>query len=212
MPVTQVGLDRNEILYTSGEHAYSLFFVESGAVKTVAHSTAGKDCLLDICVSGGIVGESSLANQTRAETAIAMMPSTVIHLAFDPLLDHMVEVDCVYLWAQYLLWRLRERQEIITSLVTADSEWRLAATLLRLARRLGTRIGGRLRIDLRITHQELSEMVGTTRSRIGHFLKRFRELGLIVPVSGRSLVVYEARLRHYVELGSCGRASQPPLR
>ena len=58
--------------------------------------------------------------------------------------------------------------------------------------------GGRLLIDQKITHQELSEMVGTTRSRVGFFLKRFRDSGLVEENHGSTLVIHEWRLAAYV--------------
>ena len=60
-----------------------------------------------------------------------------------------------------------------------DSEHRLAATLLELGRKLGQRGLLSWRLEHKISHQELAEMVGTTRPRISEFMRRFRQLGLI---------------------------------
>jgi len=205
IPATRLELSENASLYTSGDRGQSLYLLERGAVKTVTHSLAGKDCLLDIHVGGDMIGESSLHSLSREETAIAMVPTSVIHLPYQPFLDHVVRAGWVDAWVQHLLARLNERQQIITDMVTANCEWRLAATLLRLSRKLARPAGQDLHIGLHITHQELSEMVGTTRSRIGFFLKNFRELGLVGAKQDGSLTVNERRLSTFVLTRQEGR-------
>jgi CRP-like cAMP-binding protein len=79
-----------------------------------------------------------------------------------------------------------------------DSEHRLAETLLTLARKLGKANPGCTRIPQKITHEELSQMVGTTRPRITEFLRKFRGLGLVERSSDHCLVVREAELAAYL--------------
>ena len=83
--------------------------------------------------------------------------------------------------------------------MTANSEQRLAATLLQLARKLGKRNLRSLKIENHISHQELSDMVGTTRTRIGQFMQRFCEMGLIERSTGRALIIKEHPLAEYLE-------------
>src|SRR4051794_9910404 len=99
---------------------------------------------------------------------------------------------------QYFAAKLQEQHQIVSYFVTADSEGRLAAALLRLARKLGKPEGGRLMIDEQITQEDLAEIVGTTRSRVGYFLKRFRAAGLIERPSRAAIVINETRLDKYV--------------
>ncbi len=101
-------------------------------------------------------------------------------------------------FVQFLAGRLAGQQEIINSLLTANSEWRLASALLRLGQRLGSKGPGNCCIEQRISHEELGAMVGTTRSRIGFLLKRFQKLGLAALTSNRHLVINEAKLRQYM--------------
>lgn len=101
----------------------------------------------------------------------------------------------------YLARRLSEQQQMITGLVTEDSEYRLAAVLLNLGCKIGKRENHRLRIEQRITQEELSSMVGTTRSRVGYFLKRFRAAGLVERAGDSCLVVDEPRLRTFMAHG-----------
>jgi CRP/FNR family transcriptional regulator, cyclic AMP receptor protein len=75
--------------------------------------------------------------------------------------------------------------------VTVDSEQRLGQTLLQLARTMGKKDPRSIRIELRISHEELSEMVGTTRPRISMFMQRFHNLGLIETNREHLLIIKE---------------------
>jgi hypothetical protein len=94
--------------------------------------------------------------------------------------------------------RIAEQQQVIANLVTVDSEQRLGKTLLQLARTLGNKNQQSTRIELKISHDELSEMVGTTRPRISLFMQRFRNLGLIETNLDRFLVIHEKKLSDYL--------------
>jgi CRP-like cAMP-binding protein len=90
----------------------------------------------------------------------------------------------------------------ITDMVTMGSEFRLGKTLLRLAARLGTTHPAGTLISCRISQEELSHMVGTTRPRITEFMSRFRALGLVRISTARRLIIKEpALLSHLASLG-----------
>ena len=82
--------------------------------------------------------------------------------------------------------------------MTVDSEQRLGQTLLQLTRTLGKKDPRSIRIELKISHEELSEMVGTTRPRISVFMQRFRNLGLIETNSDHFLIIKENKLTNYL--------------
>ena len=82
--------------------------------------------------------------------------------------------------------------------VAVDSEQRLGKTLLQLARTLGKKDQQSTHIEPKISHDELSEMVGTTRPRISLFMQRFRNLGLIETNLDRFLVINEKKLTDYL--------------
>jgi len=74
----------------------------------------------------------------------------------------------------------------------------LGKTLLQLARTMGKKDPRSIRIELKITHEELSEMVGTTRPRISFFMQRFHNLGLIETNRERFLIIKEQQLSAYL--------------
>lgn len=191
---------RHRNVYTCGDHAESVYFIESGQIKLLVHSPAGKECLLAIHTAGDIFGESCLAKRgKRMETATAMEDSVVKRI---PCLNFFMCLSSdsrLEGFAQYLVVRVAEQQQLIASLATVDSEQRLGSTLLLLAHKLGKHDLRSIRIERKVTHQELSEMVGTTRPRISEFMHKFRQLGLIETSAEHHLIVKEKNLSDYLD-------------
>jgi len=191
-------------LYSWGDSGDWLYLINSGWVKSMTWSLNGKPCLLEISGPTAIVGVSSILRGRRAETAMTKSPTELTVIARDQL--HQITDDRMLrdAWDHHLASHITEQQETLTNFVTLDSEHRLAMTLLRLAQRLGSGNGDGdgdgLIIDCRVTHEELTQMVGTTRSRVGYFLKRFQEAGMTTK-RGHNIVVNANELTDY--LTSC---------
>ena len=194
-----IKIARHANVYTCGDQDEMVYFIESGQIKLLMLSPEGKECLLAIHSAGDIFGELCLAGSgarletatTMEETILKQIPSSqfVARLSRDSLLEGFV---------RYLAVRIADQQQVIANLVTVDSEQRLGKTLLQLARILGKQDQQSTRIELKISHDEFSEMVGTTRPRISLFMQRFRNLGLIETNLGRFLVINEKKLTDYL--------------
>ena len=194
-----ITISKHENVYTIGQQDEMVYFVERGQIKLLMLSSEGKECLLAIHAAGDVFGELCLSGLAgRLETATAMedtrlkkVPSTKFlgRLAADSLLEGFVK---------YLAVRVADQQEVIANLVTVDSEQRLGKTLLQLARQLGKKGRSSGSIGLRISHEELSNMIGTTRPRVSVFMQRFRNLGLIEFTEEHYLIVKEDRLNAYL--------------
>jgi CRP-like cAMP-binding protein len=173
-----IKMSKHENVYICGDRDEMVYFIESGHIKLLMLSPEGKECLLAIYTSGDIFGEMCLSvPEGRMETATAMG------------------------FVQYLVTRIAEQQEAITQLVTINSERRLGKVLLQLARKLGKKDPRSLRIEHKISHEELSEMVGTTRPRISEFMRRFLEMGLIEISMEHFLIIKEQKLMEYLAEG-----------
>ena len=190
---------KHENVYTCGEQGDTVYFVESGQVKLVMVSPEGRECILAVHGAGEVFGELSLSGLgERIETAAAMEAANLKVISSSRFLALLSGNLLLEGFIRYLAVRIAEQQQIIAHLVTVDSEQRLGKTLLQLARTLGNRDPDSLRIDHKITHQELSEMVGTTRSRISVFMQRFRNLGLIETSDEHFLIIKEKKLTAYL--------------
>lgn len=196
---------RGGAVYNCGDDDLRMYLVEVGQVKTTASSADGKQCLLSIHTRSDMFGELCMLGRPRHDTATAMKDSVIRKINAAKLFDLLAADDEMH-WHfnRFIMSRLLDQQETITQLVTMDSEHRLAATLLRLAAKLGRERPAGLQIDAKITQEELASMVGTTRSRVGLFLKHFREADLVDQVPGGYLVVNLRRLTDYMERGQWG--------
>jgi CRP/FNR family cyclic AMP-dependent transcriptional regulator len=194
-----VKVARHDSVYNSGDQDEMVYFIESGQVKLLMLSSEGKECLLAIHGGGDIFGELCLSGLgARQETATAMKATTLKLIPCAQFFDRLKRDSLFEGFVRYLAVRIADQQQVIANLVTVDSEQRLGQTLLQLARTMGKKDPRSIRIELKITHEELSEMVGTTRPRISLFMQRFHHLGLIETNKDRFFVIKEKKLSDYL--------------
>jgi CRP/FNR family transcriptional regulator, cyclic AMP receptor protein len=194
-----VTIPRHTNVYTCGDRDENVYFIESGQIKLLVVSPEGKECLLAIHGNGDIFGELCLSGLgARQETAIAMKAVKLKQIPCDQFFARLSRDALSEGFARYLSVRIADQQQVIANLVTVDSEQRLGKTLLQLARSMGKKDPHSIRIELKITHEELSEMVGTTRPRISLFMQRFHNLGLIETNKDRFFIIKEKKLTDYL--------------
>lgn len=194
-----IKIAKHDHVYTCGDHAEMIYFIESGQIKLLMHSPEGKECLLAIHTAGDIFGELCLSGlSSRLETATAMEETNLKQIPRSSFFARLGRDSLFEGFVQYLAARIADQQQVIANLVTADSEQRLGKTLLQLARKLGKQDPRSIRIEHKISHEELSEMVGTTRPRISKFMQRFRILGLIETSAEHFLIIKEKKLTDYL--------------
>jgi CRP/FNR family transcriptional regulator, cyclic AMP receptor protein len=191
-------VDGAQSIYATGDDDDSMYLIETGQVKLSMSSAAGKDCLLAIYTAGDVFGESCLVAPKRFETASTMVPTVVRRITRTDFLAAVKAANANDLLLLHVAQRMAERQTAIFDLVTMDAERRLAKVLLGIAEKLGTTDGPYLRLEQRISQEELSQIVGTTRPRITAFMQHFRQLGLI-DKAGRAILVHPAKMRGFVE-------------
>jgi CRP/FNR family transcriptional regulator, cyclic AMP receptor protein len=198
-------------IYTCGDRDEMIYWIESGQVKLTLISPEGKECLLAIHTAGEIVGELALCGQVmRMESATAMTDATLRKMPCRSFLALLNRDSMLEGMVEYLAARISEQQTMIRTLVTTNSEPRLAITLLRLGRRLGKPEACATCINQKISHEELAGMVGTTRPRIGVFLKKFRQLGMIELNHKRCFIIKEKEIKEYLDRIAYGdRMIQP---
>ena len=194
-----VTIVRHANVYTCGDRDEMVYFIESGRIKLLMLSPEGKECLLAIHSAGDIFGELCLSGLgSRPDTATAMEETLLKKIPGSQFLARLRRDSLFEDFVRYMSLRIADQQQAITNLVTVDSEQRLSKMLLQLAHTLGKKIQQTTRIELKISHDELSEMVGTTRPRISFFMQRFRNLGLIETNLNRFLVINEMKLADYL--------------
>jgi CRP/FNR family cyclic AMP-dependent transcriptional regulator len=194
-----IKIPSHQNVYTIGEHDEMIYFIRRGRVKLSMISSEGRECLLAIHGAGDVFGESCLSGLAgRPETATAMEDTLLKTVPCARFLKHLAADSLLEGFVKYLAVRVAGQQEVIANLVTIDSEQRLGKTLLQLAKQLGKKGPGSTRIELKISHEELSNMIGTTRPRVSVFMQRFRNLGLIDISEEHYLIVLEDKLTTYL--------------
>lgn len=194
-----VKIAKHDNVYNCGDQDEMVYLIESGQIKLLMLSPEGKECLLAIYTVGDIFGELCLSGSgVRMETAIAMEETVLKMIPASKFFSHIRNDRLFEGFVQYLVTRIAEQQEAITQLATINSERRLGKVLLRLARKLGKKDPRSVRIEQKISHEELSEMVGTTRPRISEFMRKFLELGLIEISIENFLIIKEQKLNEYL--------------
>jgi CRP/FNR family cyclic AMP-dependent transcriptional regulator len=165
---------RHDNVYTAGDQDEMVYFIENGQIKLLMFSSEGKECLLAIHSDGDVFGELCISELgVRSETATAMKETSLKRIPCSRSFARLKRDSLFEGFTRYLAVRIADQQQVIANLVTVDSEQRLGQNLLQLARTMGKKDPLSSRIELRISHEELSEMVGTTRPRISLSMQRF---------------------------------------
>ena len=193
-----IKIARHANVYTCGDQDEMVYFIESGQIKLLLLRPMVENASL-LSTATEIFGELCLAGLgARQETATAMKATTLKQIPCSQFFARLSRDSLFGGFAQYLAVRIADQQRVIANLVTVDSEQRLGQTLLQLARTMGKKDPRSIRIELKISHEELSEMVGTTRPRISVFMQRFHNLGLIETNRDRFLIIEENKLTNYL--------------
>lgn len=189
---------KGAVIYHCERRDGAIYIVESGQVKLLGLSRGGRECIVEICAPGDIFGDSCLAEALPEEMAVTMTDAVLRRLPATLFLSHLSRAGLLEGYIKYSAARLAEQRRVVTDFATASSEYRLGATLLRVGRKIGEQGAGSLRLAQRISHQELAEMVGTTRPRISEFMTRFRTLGLLETTPEFHLVIKELCMTEYL--------------
>jgi CRP-like cAMP-binding protein len=183
---------KNEVIFSQGDPADAVFYLQTGRVKIAVVSPSGKEATLSMFGAKELVGLGCLSvEKRRLGTATALEQSELIRIdrtSWINLLREQPELFEVVL--SHLSNRNIELQKDLCAQILDHSERRLARVLLKLTQ-IG--IGQREAVILpRISHDTLASMVGTTRSRITYFMNCFRKRGLIDYKGG--VMVHPSRL------------------
>ena len=191
---TVIECSASRSILRQGQPADSLFYLGRGKVKLAVTSRDGKEAIVAILGAGEFFGEGCLAGQQlRMATATAVTDCALVRIE-RPLMTRLLQErhEISELFVAHLLSRnIRYEADLVDQLFNS-SEKRLARTLLLLSH-----FGKESRAEPvlpRISQDDLAQMVGTTRSRISHFMNKFRKLGFIDYSDSGGLTVHSGLL------------------
>jgi CRP/FNR family transcriptional regulator, cyclic AMP receptor protein len=167
------------LVFTQGEVANTVYYIQSGKIKVSVISKHDKEAVVGILGPGQFFGEGCLnGHLLRIATTTAMEPCIVIAISKSAMKAALHEhPKFSELFVAYLLTRNSRIEEDLIDQLFNSSERRLARMLLLLSQ-FGKEGNPQL-ISPNVTQETLADMVGTTRSRVSHFMNKFRKLGLI---------------------------------
>ena len=170
---------RNELVFTQGDAAESVMYIQQGGVKLSVVNGSGKEAVVAMFGPTDFFGEGCMAGQTvRMGTATAVTPTTILIIEKGELLRVLhTEQELSDHFIRYMLaHNIRVEEDLVDQLFNS-SEKRLARTLLLLAR-YGKQ-DQPIRTLPKVSQETLASMIGTTRSRVNFFMNKFRKLGFI---------------------------------
>jgi CRP/FNR family transcriptional regulator, cyclic AMP receptor protein len=170
---------KQQTVFPQGGAADAVFYIQKGKVKITVVSEQGKEAVIAILGPDEFCGEGCLTGQPRRmATAVAMTECEIMRLEKAAMIRVLHEEPAFSeMFVAHLLVRTIRIEEDLVDQLFNSSEKRLARALLLLAN-FG-KDGRPERIIAKVSQETLAEMIGTTRSRVSHFMNKFRKLGFI---------------------------------
>ncbi len=177
--ITIAGYEKNQKVYAQGEISDSVFYIQNGKIKVTVLSDQGKEAVIGILAQGQFFGEGCLEGQKlRSATTHAIENCRITRLTKSRMLATLqVEPEFSSFFMTYLLSRNARIEDDLIDQLFNSSERRLARLLLLLAD-FGKGTGTKP-VPITLSQEALADMIGTTRSRVSHFMNKFRKMGFI---------------------------------
>lgn len=184
-------------IFSKGDPSNALFIVKSGKVRILSLSDRGTETIVHILKEGEIFGELLLSEEQRAFTAVAGTDALVTVLSKGSLTELLAAIPTISKnFIRLLSMRLAKVERDFGDFGHTWSYNRLAKVLLRLCEEHGKETPAGTVIPLRLTHEDLANLIGTTRETVTTQMIRFRRRGL-VKRQDRFLVVNKPRLEEF---------------
>lgn len=175
-------LEAKDVVFNRGEAGNRIYFILSGGVKVSTLSREGKEIIFEVLVTGDFFGEMSLFDdKPRTGTVTALASTTLFMLGKNEFLDAIEKCPGISIrLIRTLVGRLRMMDSFIEDVIFLDAAERIAKRIMALARVFG-RPGEKdeIRIDLKVSQQELANLVGITRESVNKQFREWEKAGVI---------------------------------
>lgn len=187
---------KDETIYFPGQVTTQIYVVREGLVRLTRQTPKGAFLTLDILNPGDIFGEMALAGQDRqSDAAEAMRDCKIWAIPKDSLVSIVMANPAMALQITKIIGFRRWQVENKVSTLLCTVPVRLARFLLSFAERYpGTAKSGKRIVNLRLTHKDIGELIGSNREIVTATLNRFKQDGIIAADRGLVVIVDERRL------------------
>jgi CRP/FNR family cyclic AMP-dependent transcriptional regulator len=170
---------KGQVVFNQGDPADCVFYIREGRVKIAVVSAQGKEAVVAFLKAGDFIGEGCLTGRPRRVSTARALEDTVITRLDKATMVRMIRAEPNFserFTAHLLARSIRVEEDLVDQLFNS-SEKRLARALLLLAN-FG-KDGKQEPVIAKVSQETLADMIGTTRSRVSHFMNKFRQLGYI---------------------------------
>ena len=185
-----VEIKKRQPLYLPGDPSSNVYLLKRGRVKIANTASSGKEVTLDILEAGEVFGEldalDDVPRSTSAEALDDVLICVIPRREFDGYLATHPHVTIKL--TKLIGLRLKKFQMRVENLVFRDVSARLAHLLAELGKAEGGTGGQEVRLKVRLTHQEMANLIGCSRETVSSTLGKFRDDGLI-SMDGRTIVI-----------------------
>ena len=181
---------RGDVLFHRDDQGSVLYFIVTGRVRIYLPTSTGEEVTLDLLKAGDFFGELAVLDELpRSASAAAVEDVVVLTLDRQMLFSVLAEYPqaAARILAEFSQ-RFRHATQMIEDIITLDVPGRICKQLLGLAEEYGVDTGQGIRINVKLTQQELASMIGATRESTNKVLRNFHARGLI-RIDGQTLLV-----------------------
>jgi len=180
---------RNQHIFREGDPANRFYIIKSGRVRLLKTAASGKEMVLEVMVPGQLCGGTALFGEVHRNGAQAVEATIAYGISRDGYQDLLSTNPKIARGIiKYLGAKLMDAHDVIISLVSSKVESRIASVIVRLCENHGSVIDNGILINIRLTRQDIADIVGSTVETTIRTISRFQKQGLLATVSGNLLV------------------------
>jgi CRP/FNR family transcriptional regulator, cyclic AMP receptor protein len=195
---TEKWFPRGASIFREGEPADSLYVLKKGMVRLISLSDQGRETILHILKPDELFGELLLSEQKRPFTAIAIEDSQVTIISQESFVELLSTVPTVALnFIRLLSKRLATAERGLAEFSHTWSYHRLARVLLQLSEKYGQEAPGGTLINVHLTHEDVANLIGTSRETVTTQLSKFTRMGLLRR-EARHFIVARSKLIDFI--------------
>lgn len=188
--ITKVSVKKKDVIFSEGDPSDWFYIVLNGKVKITKLSQEGKEIILEIIAPMDFFGGLAVIKGfPYPANAIAMEDTELLKISRSNLMRILDRFPgLMYCMALQLSDRMKESHETLKNIALERVEARIAALLLKLADKTGKQMEGGVLIDMKLTKQDIAEMVGTTVETSIRTMSKFKKLGMVSDREGKIII------------------------
>lgn len=191
-------VEQRQRIFLPGDPSNTVYFLKRGRVKIAGTNADGREVIFEILAPGEIFGEVEMLDDTPRETYAEALDDTLICAIRREDFERYLRghQDLTFKLTKLVGYRLRKIRRRVEDLIFRDVRTRLAHLLVELGKTDGAPDDGGIRIRMKLTHQEMANLVGCSRETVSMTLGQFRDQGLIQAEARSITILNMDRLSH----------------